>query len=164
MWRYIYGDYLVHHHVDAVMISGRWEEADFPELGRTISWMQQQGATVILFGPVVEFDVPLPRLLAMSLRDHEPALIDSHSNTEPLQTDKKLSKFARSQWKVRYVSAYENLCVTNLKTVATALFQTSFGCPVYAARGVPLLFDTDHFTPQGSILYARTMRALNQLP
>jgi hypothetical protein len=108
MWQYIFGDYLIHHRVDAVRMSGRWEKADFAELGVTIAWMRARGIDVILFGPVIEFDVPLPRLLTISLRDAKPAMIDAHSSAEPLQTDKKLAEEARNQWKVRYISAYEN--------------------------------------------------------
>jgi peptidoglycan/LPS O-acetylase OafA/YrhL len=87
MWKYIYGDYLTHHHVDAILIAGRWHEADFPELGRTIAWIQQQGIEVILFGPIPEFDVPLPRLLTLSLRDRGFAMLDRHRRIDPMQTD-----------------------------------------------------------------------------
>ena len=91
-------------------------------------------------------------------------MIDQHRTTETLQTDKNLSEVARTQWKIRYISAYENLCAANKQTVAEALWATNSDCPVYAGRGIPLLFDTDHFTPSGSILYAGTMRARRQLP
>ena len=164
IWNYVYGEYLIHHHVDAVLIAGRWREADFPELGRTIVWIQQHGIQVILFGPNPEFDVRLPRLLTLSLFDPKLALIDRHRRIEPLQTDEKLSALARNEWKIRYISAFENLCATNVKSKAETPLQTNLGCPVYAALGVPLLFDSNHFTVDGSILFARTMRARNQLP
>jgi peptidoglycan/LPS O-acetylase OafA/YrhL len=162
MWKYIYGDYLLHHHVDAVMMSGHWNDYDFPELERTTAWLTKKGIQVILFGPTVEFDVPLPRLLAFSLRDHKPGMIDSHFLSKTLQTDRRLQEVARNRWKVRYISAFEDLCTPKL--TAKIGLQTAVGCPVYAARGVPLLFDADHLTPEASILYARTMRARNQLP
>lgn len=81
-----------------------------------------------------------------------------------MQTDKKLSELARNQWKIRYISAYENLCAMNVKMEAEAPLRTESGCPVYAASGVPLIFDSNHLTADASILYARTMRARNQLP
>ncbi len=163
-WKYIYGDYLIHHHVDAVLISGRWHEGDFLELGRTIGWMQQQGIKAILFGPVPEFEVPLPRLLILSLRDRKLSRIVRYRDIEPMQVDKKLSEVARNQWKIRYISAYENLCAQKMKMEDNVPLQTSSDCPVYAAPGVPLFLDTNHFTIDGSILYARTMRERNQLP
>jgi peptidoglycan/LPS O-acetylase OafA/YrhL len=164
MWNYVYGDYLIHHRVDAILIAGRWLETDFPELGRTIVWIRQHGIEVVLFGPVPEFDVPFARLLTLSLRDRQPAMIDRHRRIGPMQTDKKLSELARNQWKIRYISAYENLCAMNVKMEAEAPLRTESGCPVYAASGVPLIFDSNHLTADASILYARTMRARNQLP
>jgi peptidoglycan/LPS O-acetylase OafA/YrhL len=155
IYQYIFDDYLSHHHVDAVLISVRWLEAYFPGLGNTVAWLQQHGIRVILFGPGIEFDVPLPRLLTLSLLHGNPSMLDGHRKTEPLQTDEKLAEIARNQWKVDYISIYENLCIPKMETS---------GCPVYAAPGVPLLFDTNHLTPLGSELFAKTMRDRHQLP
>ncbi|MCU1329162.1 MAG: hypothetical protein JWN34_4532 [Bryobacterales bacterium] len=162
MWKYIFGDYLLHHHVDAVLMSGRWDESDFPELGLTIEWLRAHGIPVILFGPVVEFDVPLPRLLAIALRDARPGMIDAHSSMQPAATDKRLAEVARDQWNVRYVSTFEDLC--DKRADGGTKLRTKLGCPVYAARDVPLLFDSDHLTPAGSILFAKAMRELHQFP
>ncbi len=164
IWNYIYGEYLHQHHVDAILIAGRWNAADIPELGRTILWIKQQGIRVVLFGPIPGFDVPLPRLLTVSLRDRKPSIIDRHRRVEPVQTDIKLSVIAREQWKVRYISFLENLCATSVQMESEAPLRAISGCPVYAEPGVPLLFDSNHLTVDGSILYARTMRARHQLP
>jgi peptidoglycan/LPS O-acetylase OafA/YrhL len=172
MWRYIYGEYLPSHHVDAVLIAGRWADAELPELGRTIASLRERGLAVVLFGPIIEFDVPLPRLLALSIRSHAPALVERHRLGEPLLTDRKLADIARTRWQVRYISAYEDLCPSpdtgSADARTTPANQTAqavlAGCPVDAGPGVPLLFDTDHFTPEGSIRYARVMRARHQLP
>jgi peptidoglycan/LPS O-acetylase OafA/YrhL len=163
MSQFIFGDYLLHHHVDAVLIAGRWEEPELGQLGRTIAWMAQHGIRVILFGPMMKFDVPLPRLIAISLRDRDPAAIERQRMNETLQVDRKLAALAQDKWKVRYISAFEDLCGTQVRMEEKAHPETSAGCPVYAVPGVPLLFDTNHLTPQGSILYARAMRARNQL-
>ena len=164
IWDYVYGEYLIRHKVDAVLIAGRWREADFPELGRTIVWIRQHGMQVILFGPNPEFDVRLPRLLTLSLFEPKVAVIDRHRKIEALKTDEELSALARDQWKIRYISAFENLCATNMERKVETLLQTNSSCPVYAAAGVPLLFDSNHLTVDGSILFAKTMRERNQLP
>ncbi len=158
MRRFIYKDYLPHHSIDTVLLAARWSDSDIPALGQTISWIKQQKAQVILLGPIIEFDVPLPRLLAISLREHAPSLLEQHRLKDPEQLDKRLADMAR-RWGVPYISAYKNLCAA---TEATSPGDSP--CPVYASPGVPLLWDTDHFTPQGSILYARTMKARKQLP
>jgi peptidoglycan/LPS O-acetylase OafA/YrhL len=163
MSQFIFGDYLLHHHLDAVLIAGRWEEPELAELGRTISWMGQHSIRVILFGPVMKFDVPLPRLIAISLRDRDPAEIERERITETPQVDRELAALARGKWKVRYISAFEDLCASQVGIEVKSKPKTNANCPVYAGPGVPLLFDTNHLTPQGSIRYARAMRARNQL-
>jgi peptidoglycan/LPS O-acetylase OafA/YrhL len=163
MSQFIFGDYLLHHHLDAVLIAGRWEEPELAELGRTISWMGQHSIRVILFGPVMKFEVPLPRLIAISLRDRDPAEIERERITETPQVDRELAALARGKWKVRYISAFEDLCASQVGIEVKSKPKTNANCPVYAGPGVPLLFDTNHLTPQGSIRYARAMRARNQL-
>jgi peptidoglycan/LPS O-acetylase OafA/YrhL len=164
MWRFIYTDYLPHHRVDAVVIAGRWSETDFEELGRTIAFVQQMGIPVTLVGPFVEFDQPLPRLLTAALRDHNPSQVERYLSDWPRQVDRKLAPLARNVWKVRYISVLDDLCNSQVEMVAKAQPETSASCPLYAAPGVPLLFDTDHFTAAGSVLLAEAIRARNQLP
>ena len=163
MSQFIFGDYLLHHHLDAVLIAGRWEEPELGELERTIAWMGQHSIRVILFGPVMKFDVPLPRLIAISLRDRDPAEIERERITETPQVDRELAALARGKWKVRYISAFEDLCASQVGIEVKSKPETNANCPIYAVPGVPLLFDTNHLTPQGSIRYARVMRAWNQL-
>ena len=163
MWEYIYGDYLQYHHPDAVVIAGRWEDTDFDELGRNVNTIKSLGIRVIVVGPMIEYDQPLPRLLTVSLRDRDPRLVDRHRVKGDAQEDRRLAALARSAWKVRYISVFEDLCATQLEMVAKAQPETSASCPLFAAPGVPLLFDTDHFTAEGSVLFAQAMRAGHQL-
>ena len=60
-----------------------------------------------------------------------------------------MSTLARDLWKVEYISFFDNIC--------------SQGCPSYATPGVPMLLDTNHFTPAGSIRFAQSMRDRKQL-
>ena len=156
MYEYIYGEYLTHHHVDAVLMGGRWTDAYFPQMEGVMNWMRQHRIRVILIGPGIEFDVPLPRLLALSIRAGKPSMLDAHRKIEPMGVDQRLALVARNQWKIPYISMYENLCDPKVAAIS--------GCPAYAAPGVPLLFDSNHFTPAGSILYARSIRSRHQLP
>ena len=133
------------------------------------SWPWSSGAGggevfVIVFGPVMEYDAPFPRILATALRDHAPHELDRHLLLEPQQFDRQLAAIVRNRWHLPYISVYEDLCAAQPEMVARAQLETSIGCPAYAAPGVPILFDTDHFTPAGSILYASAIRARNQLP
>jgi peptidoglycan/LPS O-acetylase OafA/YrhL len=149
--QFVFQDYLLHHHVNAVFYGGRWVEPDdLPGIAQSIEWMKQHGIQVYLFGPMIEYDEPFPRVLATSLRDHRPDLVASHKTAGPRELDAKLAAMARDQWHVPYISYYDNLCTP--------------GCPSYAAPGVPLLFDEHHLTAAGSILFVETVRDRNQLP
>ncbi len=160
---FIFDDYLVHHKVDAVVISGRWEENAIPKLQKTLKWLIGHGQHVILIGPVTEYDASLPRILATGLRERDPTLAAEHSMLPILRAlDTELGVAARNTWKVRYISIFEDLCTST--TTAEIPNNRVAGCPLYAAPLVPLLIDTDHLSPQGSLLFATAMRARKQLP
>jgi hypothetical protein len=161
MSRYIFSDYLVHHPVDTVLLGGRWQPRDLPELERTISWIRQHGMRVVVFGPLIEYDLSQPRVIAASLRENDPDAIERHRNTEPQSLDSILAHTLSQEPGVRYISIYDDLCGA---TKSGVLPDAAVGCPVYAQAGVPLLFDTDHLTPAGSVLYAKAMRERHQLP
>lgn len=155
--KFMFDDYLVHHKVDAVLLAGRWQKDEIPELGRTVAWLKQHGIQVVLFGPVIEYDLALPRIIAMAYRDKNNGEVSQHRSLEPEKLDGQLATIARDQWKVRYISIYEDLCSSVQKTAG-------LNCPIYAGSEVPLLFDTNHLTPAGSIEYAKAMEAKGQIP
>ena len=160
---YLY-DFLARHPVDTVLLSGRWGKSDLPALKRTIDWIEQHGMHVVVFGPAIEYDAPLPRMLAIGLRDHAPSLALRHRLLEPEQLDAEMRNLVRKEWGVRYISAYEDLCAAREGTGVVPQRNEPGDCVLYAEPGVPMLFDTDHFTAQGSVLYAHVMRARGQLP
>jgi hypothetical protein len=78
LMHYIYEDYIAHHRVDKVFISGRWEEKDLPLLELTLDSLKARGIPVVLIGPMIQYDVALPRLLALSIQENDPAILDDH--------------------------------------------------------------------------------------
>jgi peptidoglycan/LPS O-acetylase OafA/YrhL len=164
MSAYIYGDYLLRNHVDAVLLGGRWEDSEMPELERTVAWIEQHGMKVVVFGPNIEFDVPLPHILAFALRDGEPSKVFQHRTTHPQLLDEKLALLVRNSWGARYVSFFEDLCMPNSTKNRVDRPDSNLVCPVTAGSGVPLLFDTDHLTPEASTYYAKVMRMRGELP
>jgi hypothetical protein len=147
----IFTAYLPDHPVDALLIAARWEESDLPRLARTIEWAKERGIKIVLFGPMVQYDSSLPRLLAASIREHDPAIPYNHRVAECARLDKKMSDLAAKQWSVRYVSFFGSLCKQQ-------------SCIEYAAQGVPLQFDYGHLTKDGSILLAQMLRQGDSLP
>jgi peptidoglycan/LPS O-acetylase OafA/YrhL len=159
--KFMYGDFLLHHHPDQVLLTAHWSEQDLPELEHTILWLKQHGMTVTLFGQSMEYDIALPRVLFSSLRDRNPAEVRRHWMGANRDFDKKMADLARNRWKVGFISEFEDLCASPEE--AGTQPDTIDGCPLYAAPGIPLIFDTFHLTIPGSILYAESIRRHHQL-
>jgi peptidoglycan/LPS O-acetylase OafA/YrhL len=150
LFGFMYNDYLLKNHVDTVLIAGRWVDGDMPALAKTVAFAQAHGIVVVVVGPGLEFGMPEPRVVAMELRSGSPERIDGFRLSQPRETDLKMADLTRNVWHVPYISQYEDLCTPQ--------------CPVYASPGVPMLFDTDHLTAEGSVLLAKVIREKNELP
>jgi peptidoglycan/LPS O-acetylase OafA/YrhL len=159
-----YSQYLEKNHFDVVLLGGFWFKYDLVDLQRTIAWFKQQGTEVILFGPNVVYDVPLPTLLIWSVREHHPNLISSHVLTEHQVFDRELATFARTEWNIRYISSFEDLCAVPAQAGIADVTERSEICPTVISPGNPLLFDTNHFSVPGSVRFAQAMREEKQLP
>jgi peptidoglycan/LPS O-acetylase OafA/YrhL len=137
VYKFLFDDFLPNHHVDIVLLSGRWGSDELPELGKEVQWLQSHGIRPIVVGPSPEFDVPMPHLLATSLRQHEHTIdLSSYQDAEREPLDTQMSQLAASKWHVEYISIYKTECHD--------------GCPLWAAPNVPLFFDREHFTPEAS--------------
>ncbi len=158
--RYLYDDYLSHHRVDTVILFARWEATDLDLIQATVDWLEQRGIKVIVIGPSIEFDAPLPRLLGLARREHDPLLPNRHLMLEPAALDREMKRRARDQWHVAYLSIYDTLC----DPPGVDDRATLHGCALYGAPGIPLLLDKDHFSPAGSILFAQKIRDRHELP
>jgi peptidoglycan/LPS O-acetylase OafA/YrhL len=164
MSSFIFGSYLMHHQVDAVLLAGNWHEALLPELGRTIAWIRQHDMVPIVVGPAIEYDTSLPRLLASSLRSKDYGAVDRHRVARAIKLDQEMEELARNQWNVRYISVFGDLCEAQIEMAAKTQKVILSDCPVYATPGVPMDFDEHHLTVAGSERFAMAMRARNQLP
>jgi peptidoglycan/LPS O-acetylase OafA/YrhL len=151
MTDYVFNDYLPKNHIDSLLIAARWEQSDLPRLTETLAWAKQRGIKVTLFGPMVQYDSSLPRLLATSIKDNNPAIPYDHRVAEYARLDAAMSKMAQNEWQVHYVSFFKSLCRQN-------------SCVEYAAQGVPLQFDYGHLTKDGSVLLAQMLQRNEELP
>ena len=148
---YMYSKYLPAHQVGTLLIAGRWEADDVPRLAKTIAWTKQHGFRVILFGPMLQYDAPLPRLLAASIRDNDPSEPASHRVAKYQRLDDQLSSLSNDEWKVTYVSFFKMLCPGD-------------ACVEYTSDRSPLQSDYGHLTREGSILVAQMLRRDRELP
>jgi peptidoglycan/LPS O-acetylase OafA/YrhL len=163
---FLFGQYLQHQTYDTVILASSWLNDDMPEIGHTISWIRQRGMKVVLVGPPFMYDMGLPRLLVIALREHSNRALEQHWVPVRQQTDRTMAALSRDQWKVPYISAFDDLCVKQTSNATGSSGQQMVSvsdCPVFAAPGVPIYFDPSHFTIEGSVLYASRMRAKGQL-
>lgn len=139
---YVYKDYLPNHHVDRLLIAARWQNEDVLPLSRSLDWLKARGISVVLFGPMIQYDMALPRLLAFSMRGNDRTIPDEHRvNQHGL--DDAISELAEKKG-VEYVSFYRSLCGPR-------------SCQEFAVNGVPLQFDYGHLTKEGSLLVAQKL-------
>src|SRR6185312_15253750 len=144
---FIYRDLLPSHAVDTIILSALWHDYDLPEIARVADYAHQHHIRLILIGPSVAYALPLPRILAGGTSPAQP-----YANPNDQKLDARMSALAHDLWKVEYISFFDNIC------------QAPGGCPSYAEPGVPMLLDTNHFTPGGAALFAQSMRDRHQLP
>ncbi|MGC2530153.1 MAG: acyltransferase family protein [Candidatus Acidiferrum sp.] len=145
LMEYILNDYLTHHSVNALIIAARWDGNDVEPLRETLEWAQKRGIHVVLFGPIIQYDSALPRLLALSIKSNDPAIPTLHRVEYYKSLDLEMSQLANSIPGVRYVSYFRMLCRQN-------------SCLEYADAGVPLQSDYGHLTGSGSLLVATRLR------
>jgi hypothetical protein len=97
---------------------------------------------VIVFGPIVEYDQSLPRILAKAIASGRPLSEYATAHRRPAQKEINLT-FAKALKKegIEYFSTDEAIC--------------SPECLIWAEEGVPLQFDDGHLTRQGSAYVGR---------
>jgi hypothetical protein len=137
---YVYEDFLPNHHVDRLLIAARWQDQDLAPLSRALDWAKARGIAVVIFGPMLQYDMALPRLLAFSIRESDQAIPDEH-RVDQHALDAAMSALAQGKG-VEYISFYRSLCGPRT-------------CQEFAVNGVPLQFDYGHLTKEGSVLVAQ---------
>lgn len=150
MMHYIFYDYLPTHSVDTVLVAARWDRRDLERLPRSMAMLKQHGREVVLFGPIVQYDSALPRLLALSIKQNNPEIPADHRIASYDSLDADMARLAATQLGVRYISYYKLLCHQG-------------ACQEYAEQGIPLQSDYGHLTGSGSIFLATRIRDLGDL-
>jgi hypothetical protein len=143
---YIFQTYLPNHKVDELFLEAHWRLQDMGELTETIAWAKDHHVPVTVFGPVAEYDAPLPRLLAYSVAWNEPDMARHHRLTSRKPLDQLMQLTAASTWHVPYISLYSAICSGNT-------------CLEYAdaEHKVPIMNDEVHLNEFGSALVAKRL-------
>lgn len=152
MMGYIFQQYLPAHPVQGVFIVGRWREKDLGPLTGLIAWAKQHQLPVTVFGPVPEYDAPLPRLLAYSIAWTKPDLASQHLVASSKLLDTEMQRMAADLWHVPYISLYKEICSAD-------------GCDEYAdpAHKIPMMGDDNHLSALGASVVVRRLAEKGEL-
>ncbi|HEY3721590.1 MAG TPA: acyltransferase family protein [Roseiarcus sp.] len=140
--------YLPHAKLDGVILAGRWANGvdhNLHALEDTIDYVRQFQSQIFVVGPIVEYDMPLPRLLASSLMDGDSAMIDRLRDPDAFALEAPL-RAASSKHHARYLSLIDALCPDGK-------------CRTVDSKGAPLQFDYFHPTEGGALLIAEQWRS-----
>lgn len=149
---YIFQSYLPSHPVQGLLLEARWKPKDMAGLTETIGWVKDHHLPVVVFGPVAEYDSPLPRLLAYSISWNKPNLATQHRLAYSPAMDAQMQNIATDTWHVPYVSLYKATC-------------SGGACLEFAdeTHQIPLMQDEDHFTEAGSRLIVSRLTGQGEL-
>lgn len=138
----IFEDFLTSQRPDTLILSGRWIADDIPALERTISALQGRAGRIVVFGPIVEYQQPLPRLLAQVSAGRPASLVDEARLQAGALADRKLAGAVEGAG-ATYVSVRNLLCSVSGASCTTVW------------NGTPVQFDYGHLTAEGSSLVMR---------
>lgn len=152
MTDFIFQKYIPAHTIHALLVSYRWKSTDLDGLANVVTWAKARSIPVVLFGPVAEYDAPLPRLLAYSIAWNKPKLAQQHLAPYPAVMDSQLRDLAKNTWHVEYISIFQATCQGDR-------------CLEYAddRNETPMLKDQDHLTEEGSKFLVRRLSGFGEL-
>jgi len=134
----IFDEFLPQHHLDAIVLAGRWPMHSLAPLEKTIAYLKPYATRIIVLGPVVEYDQPFPELLARSITDRDPELPTRHRLASQNRLDERYAA-ALADSGAEYYSIVEATCPHG-------------ECTLWATPAVPMHYDQHHFTRKGSEL------------
>jgi hypothetical protein len=150
LMHFVFDDYLVNEKVDKVLLAAAWKEEDLPKLAATLDYLRERGIATVVFGPIVEYDYALPRLLADAIRYHDPQLADRERTAAVPVLDRRMRMLVTGKG-VTYISTYDAMCKSGT-------------CDKFATGNIPFQFDAGHLTAEGSIALAEKLRDNDALP
>jgi peptidoglycan/LPS O-acetylase OafA/YrhL len=152
MMNFIFQKYLPAHTIEALLVNYRWNSRDLNGLGGVVTWAKAHAIRVVLFGPVAEYDAPLPRLLAYSIAWNKPKLAQQHLAPYSAVLDSEMRNLAENTWHVEYVSLFQATCGRD-------------SCLEYAddKNEIPLLKDGDHLSEEGSKFLVQRLSEFGKL-
>ena len=146
----LYESYLPANKPNLVILAANWQIYDLSRLSSSIAYLKNIGQHVVVVGPVMQYDSPLPRLLATEVSSNNLSLAASHRILSYDALDMQMQKMAADRWQVPYISYRDLFCPKG-------------NCLQWGAPDIPLQSDTSHLTDAGSVVVAKRLRSADQL-
>jgi peptidoglycan/LPS O-acetylase OafA/YrhL len=143
LMQFVFNDFLANHKVDKVLLAASWKDEDIPALSNTLDLLKLKGIDVTVLGPIVEYDSPLPRLLADAILHNKPSTASAMRTPGIHERDQALSRIVTAKG-ASYISVYDQVCHNGR-------------CDEFAEGDIPMQFDAGHLTAQGSIEVGRRL-------
>jgi peptidoglycan/LPS O-acetylase OafA/YrhL len=143
LMKFVFNDFLVNNKVDKVLLAASWKDEDIPILSTTLDQLKLQGIDAVVLGPIVEYDSPLPRLLADEILRNKPSTASAMRTPGIPERDRALSRIVAAKG-ATYISVYDLVCRNGY-------------CDEFAEGDIPLQFDAGHLTAEGSVEVGRRL-------
>jgi hypothetical protein len=114
-------------------------------LSAMLEALKQKGLETVVFGPIVEYDSALPRLLADEILHGDPTAASAMRTLGIRERDRVMSRLVTASG-ATYLSVYDAVCRDG-------------SCDEFAEGDVPMQFDEGHLTAMGSVEVARRLSA-----
>ena len=136
--RWAYEDLIIKKHFHTIILSARWRNLDKKSLIQTINMLLKHTDNVVILGPTMEYQQPLPRLLMnLALDEDTKSIYKTAGKYQEISETDNLMKSGLTGPRVKYISVLNLLCDID-------------GCSTITPTGVPIAFDYGHFTHSGA--------------
>lgn len=144
LMHFLFADYLLHHHVDAVLFDVEWGEPTPDGLRALVEFFRERGTKTYVMGPQIQYDQPGPALAIAYLREPEKLVVRDHVSGDPAKENEAYRSATESAGGT-YLSMFDTLCPDGK-------------CQILAEPGIPMESDRSHLTYAGSVYVARSWR------
>ena len=134
--RWAYESLFLSNTIDTVILSARWTNRDIESLKDTILYLEEYTRTIIVLGPILEYEQDLPRLLAVYGEDG----VSKYNKYKKIKSYDDLYRTELLKTSANYISVIDIICEEKKKCISTV------------NGNIPLQFDYGHLTGEGANL------------
>ncbi len=138
--------YIVEHPPSLVVLTGQWRSHSKyykPFLEQTIKTLVSEGIKVIVLGPPIKYNKPLPEILIKNIFDGKATKSKEYFDQKTILIDHEMRDGTIDMSGAKYISIIQLMC-------------NGLDCPL-TMNDVPLQWDAHHLTREGSELVGRKL-------